>query len=142
MRRLQAYRALILSGGVTLYAVAMWLAWFDDRITLGPPPWPNYEMASVVCLLAGISLILLGMIVQGSTLTRARRALGGAAMILTAIGLVQLWEHGIYILAPNPHGWSFGFYFLPLVLLAGGGAWLLMALGGAVLRYLERRAGA
>jgi type II secretory pathway pseudopilin PulG len=55
-------------------------------------------------------------------------------MILTAIVMVSLWDRGIdfLYLAPSIHGWSAGFLLLPLLLLASGIAWLLMAIGGAL----------
>lgn len=135
MRRPREYRAFILSGGVTLYAAAMWLAWFDDHRAFmpGPSEAANHEMASVIGMLAGISLILVGTIVQGWTLKNARRALGGAGMIVTAFVMVSLWDRGMNFLylGPSIHSWSAGFLLIPMLLIASGIAWLLMAIGGA-----------
>ena len=141
MRRAQKYRALILSGGVALYAIGMWFAWFDEHSTFGPPPWQNHEEASAILTLAGIFLILFGAIVQGSRLTNARRVPAGAGMIVAAIVMVSLWDRGIDFLYPGPsiHGWSAGFLLLPLLLVASGIAWLLMAMGSAVHGRLKRR---
>lgn len=143
MRRAQKYRALILSGGVALYVIGMWFAWFDDQQHFGSEPGSNHEKASLIVGLAGVFLILFGTIVQGSRPTNARRALGGAGMILAAVVMVSLWDRGINFLylEPSIHGWSAGFLLLPLMLVLSGIAWLLMAMGAALHNHLKRRTG-
>ena len=134
MRRVQEYRALILSGGIALYAIGMWLAWFDEQTTFGPSPWANHEVASSALALAGSFFILFGTIVQGWRLANARRAVAGAVMIVAAFAMVWFWDHGINFLylGPSIHGWSAGFLLLPLLLLVSGSGWLLMAMWAAV----------
>lgn len=139
-------RSLILSSGVTVYAIAMWLAWYDERSTFGTDhaQWANHETASMALGLAGIISILLGALLFGLRVSNARRALGGAAMILFAIVIVSLWAHGInfLFLGPEIHGWSAGFLLIPVLLLASGGEWLLLAMGVALRHSWKRRAGA
>ena len=137
-------RFIILGCGVALYAIGMWLAWFDEQSSFGraPSEWAHHEKAIGAFVLTGICAMLLGAISLGLKLSNGKRALGGLGIICLPFVLVWLWNHDVAVLEPNIHGWSAGFVVLPLLLLVVGGAWLLMAIGGALRLYWKRRAGA
>ena len=135
-------RLVILGVGIALYAIGMSLFWLGEQSTFGraPSEWANHEEASVAFVLAGVCAMLLGAILLGLKLTIGRLALGGTGIILLAVTIAWLWGHGVDVLAPNLHGWSAGFILLPLLMLAIGSAWLLMAAAGTLRHYWKRQA--
>ena len=58
-----------------------------------------------------------------------------------ALLLVTAWTHEIYILAPNVHGWSWGFMLIPVLSCVLGTAWFFMAIWHVV-RNRDRSAAA
>ena len=124
----------ILGNGIALYAIGMGLAWLAEQPSFGLPSFV-YELAMAVLVLVGVCTMIVGAILVGLKLTTASRVAGGAGMTLVAFGLPWLWNRGIDVLGPNVHGWSAGFLLLPVLLLATGIAWLLLAAGGAIRRY-------
>ena len=129
-------RYAVLSGGIALYAIGMWLAWSDEQRSFGAAPseFSNHEVTVAALVLTGLCVMLIDAILIGLKMTIGTRAAGGAGMMLLAFALPWLWDHGVDVLGPNVHGWSAGFILLPVRLLASGAAWLLLAVGGAMRR--------